>query len=47
MHICEVDGINPFSEEYEYLTGEIGQSMFSVAKNFLCVHCRVRLKGEE
>ena len=47
MHICEVDHIDPFSEEYQYLTGEIGQSMFSVAKNFLCVHCRVKLKGGE
>ena len=47
MHICETDNINPFSERYQYLTGEIGQSMFPVAKNFLCVHCRIRLKGEK
>lgn len=45
MHICETDNIDPFSEEYQYLTGEIGQAMFRVAKNFLCVHCRVKLKG--
>ena len=45
MHICERDGIDPFSEEYQYLTGEIGRAMFPVAKNFLCVHCRVKLKG--
>ncbi len=46
MHICETDNINPFSEEYQYLTGEIGQLMFPVAKRFLCEHCRVDLKGE-
>ena len=46
MHICETDGINPFSEEYQYLTGEIGQQMFPIAKNFLCEHCRIKLKGE-
>lgn len=44
MHICETDGIDPFSETYQYLTGEIGRAMFPVAKNFLCVHCRVDLK---
>lgn len=47
MHICEVDGIDPFSEEYQYLTGDIGQSMFPVAKRFLCEHCRVNLKVGE
>lgn len=47
MHICEVDKIDPFSEEYQYLTGEIGQSMFPVAKKFLCEHCRIRLKDGE
>ena len=44
MHICETDEIDPFSEEYQYLTGEIGKAMFPIAKNFLCVHCRARLK---
>ena len=47
MHICETDEIDPFSEEYQYLTGEIGQAMFPIAKNFLCVHCKARLKGGE
>ena len=47
MHICETDEIDPFSEEYQYLTGEIGQAMFPIAKNFLCVHCRARLKDGE
>lgn len=40
MHICEADGINPFSEKYQYLTGEIGRKMFPAAKHFLCDHCR-------
>ena len=47
MHIAEVDGIDPFSEEFQYLTGEIGQCMFPIAKRFMCVHCRINLKGEE
>ena len=47
MHICETDNINPFSEEYQYLTGEIGQAMFPIAKKFLCEHCRIELKGED
>ena len=40
MHICQQDNIDPFSEEYQYLTGEIGRMMFPVAKHFLCDHCR-------
>lgn len=47
MHICIESDIDPFSEEYQYLTGEIGQQMFPVAKNFLCEHCRLKLKGED
>lgn len=45
MHICERDNIDPFSEEYQYLTGEIGQQMFPIAKNFLCEHCRIKMKS--
>lgn len=43
MHISEVDGIEVFSEEFEYLTGAIGEAMFPIAKKFLCEHCRVKL----
>lgn len=43
MHIGESLGIDVFGEEYEYLTGEIGQQMFPIAKQFLCEHCRCRL----
>lgn len=27
-------------EEYQYLTGEVGQKMFKIAKRFLCDDCR-------
>lgn len=40
MHICIADGIDPFSEEYQYLTGSIGEQMFKVGKLFLCDNCR-------
>ena len=40
MHICSALGIEPFSEEYQYLTGTIGKELFKVAKSFLCEHCR-------
>ena len=40
MHICLADGIDPFSEQYQYLTGEIGKHMFKVGKLFLCDRCR-------
>lgn len=33
-------GIDPWGEEEGYLRGEIAQKMFSVAKHFLCGHCR-------
>lgn len=40
MHISLAEGINPFSEEFEYLTGAIGKQMFVIARRFLCDHCR-------
>lgn len=40
MHICDEFGIDPFSEEYQYLVGKIGKETFKVAKKFLCDHCR-------
>jgi hypothetical protein len=51
MHICHELNIDPFSEEFQYLVGEIGLLMFPVAKRFLCEHCRDKFvknfKGEE
>lgn len=43
MHISEEDDIPVFSEEFEYLTGAIGEAMFPIAKKFLCEHCRKKL----
>lgn len=40
MHICQYENIDPFSEKFQYLTGEIGKQMFPAAKLFLCDHCR-------
>lgn len=43
MHICIAENIEPFSEEFQYLNGMIGQQVFKVAKHFLCEHCREKL----
>lgn len=40
MHISSALGINPYSEDYQYLAGEVGKRMFKIAKKFLCDHCR-------
>ena len=29
------------SEKFQYLQGEIGKRLFTVARRFLCDHCRV------
>ena len=47
MHICITDNIDPYSEEYQYLTGEIGRQMFKAAQPFLCDECRKHLLEEE
>lgn len=44
MHIADTLNIDIKGEEFQYLTGEIGQKMFSVAKRFLCDCCRKRIK---
>ena len=40
MHVSSESLIDPFSEKYQYLTGEIGRMMFPAARYFLCDHCR-------
>ena len=40
MHICMADNFDPFSEDFQYLSGEIGRMMFKAARLFLCDHCR-------
>ncbi len=46
MHISSAYKIDPFSEEYQYIAGEVGQKMFKVAKRFLCDDCRKKLTIE-
>lgn len=43
MHIGSALQIDPFGEEFQYLTGAIGEKMFKIAKRFLCEHCRKTL----
>ena len=43
MHIGKALDIDIFGEDFQYLTGEIGQKMFKVAKNFMCEHCRNKM----
>lgn len=40
MHISSALSIDPYSEDYQYLAGEVGKRMFKIAKKFLCDHCR-------
>lgn len=40
MHICQYYHLNPYDEEFQYLTGEIGKKLFPYAKQFLCDCCR-------
>lgn len=40
MHISNALEIPVYSEDYQYLAGEVGKRMFKVAKRFLCDHCR-------
>lgn len=42
-HICQALGIDPYSEDASYLSGEINAMMFPFAKTFLCEHCREKL----
>jgi hypothetical protein len=50
MHIGKALNIDIFGEDYQYLTGEIGQKMFKIARKFMCEHCRntlnIEIKGK-
>ena len=46
MHIGKALNIDIFGEDYQYLTGEIGQKMFKIARRFMCEHCRNTLNIE-
>ena len=43
MHISQSLGIDVYSEDYQYLAGEIGREMFKEAKKFMCDCCRQKL----
>lgn len=45
-HIEQAYQLSPYGEAAAYLAGNIGQRMFPVAKDFLCVHCRNHLIAE-
>ena len=42
-HIAQYYNVDPYSEKYQYLAGEIGKKLFPVAKKFLCEHCKKEL----
>lgn len=39
-HIAQCFGLDPYGEDQQYLSGEIGKLMFPFARIFLCEHCR-------
>lgn len=39
-HIAEYYEMSPYGEQYQYLSGKLGEEMFCVAKQFMCEHCR-------
>lgn len=39
-HIGEFYDMDPYGENFQYLQGKIGQEMFTIAKQFMCEHCR-------
>lgn len=44
-HIAKALHIDPWSEEICYLSGEIGERMFPVARKYLCDSCRKKICG--
>lgn len=46
MHIGKAIGLDPYGEELQYLSGEIGRQMFPVAKRFLCDACRAKAQRQ-
>ena len=45
MHISRALGINPYSEDYQYLAGEVGKQMFAKAHILLCDNCRKHISN--
>lgn len=46
MHIAQYFSIDPYGEDYQYLTGSIGRKLFPIAKKFLCEHCKNSLSSD-
>ena len=40
-HIAQYYDVDPYSEEFQYLQGEIALQMFDEAKDLMCDHCRM------
>ena len=36
-------GIDPYGEEFQYMSGDIAKRMFPVAKRFMCDCCRKKM----
>ena len=46
MHIAKEYGIDPQSEEYAYIVGDLGAKMFPYASKFMCNCCRKKVYHE-
>ena len=46
MHIAKEYGIDPQSEEYAYIVGDLGAKMFPYASKFMCDCCRKKVYHE-
>ncbi len=43
MHIAQAFDIDPYGEEFQYLSGDISKKMFPIARKFMCECCRKKL----
>lgn len=41
VHISRYFGIDPYGEEIQYLSQDLGEQMFKVAEQFMCDRCRL------
>ena len=44
MHVAQAYDIDPYGEEFQYMSGDIAKRMFPVAKRFMCDCCRKKLQ---
>ncbi len=42
-HIALAYDIDPYGEEFQYMSGDIAKKMFPIAKKFMCKCCRKKL----